>query len=102
MSPRTILCAAMLAASGGLGVAYLGADLPSSEIIDAVGKTKAAVLVLGLKGAVSVKEPMRELHRIAEKLPLPVELWVGGVRSADLVAADQNYTRRAPAGSRGA
>ena len=42
------LGAAMLAASSGLGVAYLGPDLPAREIVDSVRPAGAQVLVLGL------------------------------------------------------
>ena len=80
-----ILCAAMLAAAGGLGIAYLGPDLPHSEIMSAAKQTEAKVLVLGIKAAISGKETLKELHRFSEELPESVELWVGGVRSADLV-----------------
>ena len=42
------LGAAMLAASSGLGVAYLGPDLPAREIVESVKPAGAQVLVLGL------------------------------------------------------
>ena len=45
------LGAAMLAASAGLGVSYLGADLPAREIVDSVEPAGAQVLVLGLTTA---------------------------------------------------
>jgi MerR family transcriptional regulator, light-induced transcriptional regulator len=79
-----ILCAAMLAASGGIGVAYLGPDLPSAAIVDSAHKTKAGIVVLGVKAALSPKDSFKELYRISEALPSSIELWVGGVRSADV------------------
>ena len=45
------LGAAMLAASAGLGVSYLGADLPAREIVDSVEPAGAQVLVLGVTTA---------------------------------------------------
>jgi methylmalonyl-CoA mutase cobalamin-binding subunit len=75
----------MLAASAGLGVAYLGVDTPSQEIIDAAKKMEAAVVVLGLKAAISSKQSLMELHRILAGLPESTELWVGGVHSPDIV-----------------
>ena len=45
------LGAAMLAASSGLGVAYLGPDLPAREIVESVTSAGAQVLVLGLTTA---------------------------------------------------
>jgi DNA-binding transcriptional MerR regulator len=76
------LGAAMLAASAGLGVFYLGADLPAREIVDSVGPADAQVLVLGLTTAVADKTRERELKTIVRELPDGVELWAGG-RGAD-------------------
>ena len=49
------LGAAMLAASAGLGVSYLGADLPAREIVDSLEPAGAQVLVLGLTTAAADK-----------------------------------------------
>jgi DNA-binding transcriptional MerR regulator len=72
------LGAAMLAAGSGLGVAYLGPDLPAREIVESVRPAGAQVLVLGLTAtsAGTVKE--RELRTIVRDLPKEVELWAGG------------------------
>jgi MerR family transcriptional regulator, light-induced transcriptional regulator len=80
-----ILCAAMLAASGGLRIAYLGIDIPGLEIIEAAKRTNARVVVLGVKSAISSKDSLKEPGRVAEKLPESVEVWVGGIRSADAI-----------------
>ena len=72
------LGAAMLAASGGLGVAYLGPDLPARDIIDSVTPAGAQVLVLGLTTALGGKAKERELRTIVRGLPKDVELWTGG------------------------
>ena len=72
------LGAAMLAASAGLGVSYLGADLPASEIVDSVEPAGARVLVLGLTTAAAGKARERELKTIVRELPAGVELWAGG------------------------
>ena len=72
------LGAAMLAASSGLGVAYLGPDLPAREIVDSVKPARAQVLVLGLTTASAGKARERELRAIVRDLPTGVELWVGG------------------------
>ena len=72
------LGAAMLAASAGLGVSYLGADLPAREIVDSVGPAGAQVLVLGLTTAAADKARERELKTIVRDLPDGVELWAGG------------------------
>ena len=72
------LGAAMLAASSGLGVAYLGPDLPASEIVESVRPAGARVLVLGLTATSAAKTRERELRTIVRDLPKDVELWAGG------------------------
>jgi DNA-binding transcriptional MerR regulator len=72
------LGAAMLAASSGLGVAYLGPDLPAREIVESVRPAGAQVLVLGLTVTPAGKARERELRTIVHDLPKDVELWAGG------------------------
>ena len=82
------LGAAMLAASSGLGVAYLGPDLPARDIVDSVTPAGAHVLVLGLTTVSAGKARERELRTIVRGLRKDVELWTGGpgaVRHAAIV-----------------
>ena len=72
------LGAAMLAASSGLGVAYLGPDLPARDIVESVKPAGAHVLVLGLTATSAGKIKERELRTIVRDLPKDVELWAGG------------------------
>jgi cobalamin-dependent methionine synthase I len=72
------LGAALLAASSGLGVTYLGPDLPARDIVDAVKPAGAHVLVLGLTTALAAKSKQTELRAIVRRLPKDVELWIGG------------------------
>jgi DNA-binding transcriptional MerR regulator/methylmalonyl-CoA mutase cobalamin-binding subunit len=72
------LGAAMLAASSGLGVAYLGPDLPAREIVESVRPAGAQVLVLGLTATAAGKARERELRTVVRDLPKEVELWAGG------------------------
>ena len=72
------LGAAMLAASSGLGVAYLGPDLPAREIVESVTPAGAQVLVLGLTATSAGKAKERELRTIVRDLPKETELWAGG------------------------
>ncbi len=81
-----ILGAAMLAASSGLGVAYLGPDLPAGEIVAAAKATGARVVVLGLTTAPEGKSIERELRALARGLPADIEVWAGG-RGAERHAA---------------
>ena len=83
------LGAAMLAASSGLGVAYLGPDLPAREIVDSVKPAGAQVLVLGLTTASKGKKMERDIRAIVRDLPGDVELWAGGrgaVRHAAIIS----------------
>lgn len=72
-----ILAAAMLAASHGVGVTYLGPDLPADEILAARDASGATVVVLGvtMEDAPGLSN---ELQRLAGHLPPNVELWLGG------------------------
>jgi DNA-binding transcriptional MerR regulator len=76
------LGAAMLAAASGLGVAYLGPDLPARDILDSVLPTSARVLVLGLTTTAAVHATARDLRTIVRGLPKDVELWTGGPGAA--------------------
>ena len=87
------LGAAVLAASNGLGVAYLGPDLPARDIVDSVRAAGAQVLVLGLTAVPDGKAKERErraqereLRTIVRDLPLDIELWAGG-RGAERFAS---------------
>jgi methanogenic corrinoid protein MtbC1 len=72
------LGAALLAATSGLGVVYLGPDLPARDILASVKPSKAQVLVLGLTTTTARKTTERELRTIVDGLPRDIELWAGG------------------------
>ena len=76
------LAAAMLAASHGLSVTYLGPDLPSRALVAAVKASGAHALVLGLTLTDAAQPSERELKRIVRDLPPQVELWTGGAGTA--------------------
>lgn len=73
-----ILGAAMLAASAGTDVTYLGPDLPATEIVAAVTASRAQVVVLGLTLPTRDAATVREVRTLVRQLPPGVELWVGG------------------------
>jgi MerR family transcriptional regulator, light-induced transcriptional regulator len=82
------LGAAMLAASSGLGVTYLGADLPAEAITASVTPAGAQVLVVGITKTQASASIAREMRTLLRTLPRTVELWVGGRgvgRYADLI-----------------
>jgi cobalamin-dependent methionine synthase I len=72
------LGAAMLAASSGLGVVYLGPDLPAADIVESVKPAGAQVMVLGLTRVSGRRATEQELRAIVRDLPPDVELWAGG------------------------
>jgi DNA-binding transcriptional MerR regulator len=72
------LGAAMLAASSGLGVAYLGPDLPAVDIVESVKPAGAQVMVLGITRVPGGRATEQELRAIVRDLPPDVELWAGG------------------------
>jgi len=72
-----ILGAAMLAATQGFGVSYLGADLPAAQILEAV-QTAGGIAVLVLGATLPTRSLAHELRAIVRDLPGSVELWVGG------------------------
>lgn len=73
-----ILAAAMLAASQGLAVSYLGPDLPAAEIVAAAELANAQVLVLGITLSSGGAQGTKEVRAIVRDLPPRIELWVGG------------------------
>lgn len=82
-----ILVSAMLAAGGGLGITYLGANLPGDEIVFAAHKVAPQAVVLGFIGANGAKVGLAEIQKVAHKLPAQIELWVGGTRNDEMIEA---------------
>jgi DNA-binding transcriptional MerR regulator/methylmalonyl-CoA mutase cobalamin-binding subunit len=81
------LGAAMIAASRGYRVTYLGPDLPPRVIVEAATAAHARVLVLGVTMGGDRRERERDVRAIARALPEAVELWLGGARAAGLSMA---------------
>jgi DNA-binding transcriptional MerR regulator/methylmalonyl-CoA mutase cobalamin-binding subunit len=81
-----ILTAAMLTAAAGVGVIYVGADLPAADIVLAARKTDADVALLSLSTAPN-KETLEELDFVARKTPRTTALWLGGAAELNLKAA---------------
>lgn len=79
-----ILLAAMLTAGGGLGIVYLGTNLPAEEIVRAAHKTAPQAVVLGVVGTSGVKAASQEVQAVADKLPAQIELWLGGIKEPEL------------------
>lgn len=82
-----LLLAALLAATRGWRVVYLGADLPAEEIARAIRLTKSRYLGLSVVASENV-ETGRELEEVARLLPSETRVWVGGedaTRHRDLI-----------------
>ena len=71
------LAASMLAAAGGLGVIPLGADLPADEIVLAMRKSGADVLLLSVNKTPD-GEILDDLLLIGRKVQKSALLWLGG------------------------
>jgi MerR family transcriptional regulator, light-induced transcriptional regulator len=86
--------AAMLTAIAGLGVVYLGPNLPAGEIATAAADVAAAVVVAAVTG-----EAADTASRVAEirgALDPRVELWVGGRNAADVTGNSRGRRRIVP------
>ncbi len=79
-----ILLSAMLTVGGGLGIVYLGTNLPAEEIVGAAHKTAPQAVVLGLIGVNGAKVSSQEVQTVANKLPAQIELWVGGIKEPEI------------------
>jgi methanogenic corrinoid protein MtbC1 len=73
-----ILTAALLAVGQGIGVVYLGTDLPAKEILRAAKKTNVDLVLLGITRTRGNARSVREARRVADGLPKGKTLWVGG------------------------
>ncbi len=73
-----VLAAAMLATASGLGVVYLGADLPPEDVAQAARRTGARAVVLGLTGADDAPGLLEGALAVVAALPRSVEVLVGG------------------------
>jgi MerR family transcriptional regulator, light-induced transcriptional regulator len=71
-----ILLVALLAATRGWRVVYVGADLPADEIAYAVRLTNSRYLALSLVGELPNTE--EEFRALAKSLPAATRVWVGG------------------------
>lgn len=79
-----ILAAALLAAAGGLGVVYVGADVPARLIVDSAARSGVDVVVLAVIYSASTRELRRQVDYVANHLPGRLELWVGGPLPTDV------------------
>jgi DNA-binding transcriptional MerR regulator/methylmalonyl-CoA mutase cobalamin-binding subunit len=77
-----ILMVALLLRAAGVGVSYLGPDLPAAEILGAAQRAGAAVVGIGVVDGGNAPRAVQELRAIDAGLPNGTELWVGGRAAA--------------------
>ena len=73
-----ITAAAMLAAAGGLGVVYLGADLPCADVVEAVRRTGGRAVVMALTRLDLGPSAVESVRSVVDGVPAGVEVFVGG------------------------
>ncbi len=81
-----ILAGAMLAVGHGLGVSYLGPNLPAREVLPAVAKSNPQAVVLGIMKTNATPAVLEDVHQLAAELPLSSELWLGGSGASTISA----------------
>ena len=72
------LGAALLAAAGGLGIVYLGPDMPADDIMAVTAAVRLEVVVLGVTTLGDPVKIDRELALLCRRLAPEIELWLGG------------------------
>lgn len=87
-----ILLVAVLVAESGLGLCYLGPDLPADEVVRAAARASVNVVGLSLVNEPNRSKALEELRQIERQLPLRTELWLGG-RDARAAAVDLGSSR---------
>jgi DNA-binding transcriptional MerR regulator/methylmalonyl-CoA mutase cobalamin-binding subunit len=73
-----LAAAAMLAAAGGLGVFYLGADLPTADVVEAARRTGARAVVLAMTRLELGPSSVNSVRAVVDGVPAGVEVYVGG------------------------
>jgi DNA-binding transcriptional MerR regulator len=88
-----LLSAALLAATAGYGVVYLGQDLPADDIAHAAATAGARIVIVSLTtpGAVT----RAEVRKLAS-LPAGVELWMGGPAAEAFLPVAGEHARLVP------
>lgn len=81
-----LLTAAMLAASRGIGVIYLGPNLPAEEIARAVRQVTPTAVLIGVSGTDEAERALREIDDLSTRIPLKTEFWLGGTVTEEQVA----------------
>jgi DNA-binding transcriptional MerR regulator/methylmalonyl-CoA mutase cobalamin-binding subunit len=73
-----LLLAALVILEAGVGVSYLGVDLPAADILAGVERTRVPVLGLSVVNGENRGRAVAEIQAITQDLPHDVTLWLGG------------------------
>jgi DNA-binding transcriptional MerR regulator len=82
-----LLIAALLIADAGIGICYLGIDLPAADISEAAHRSGAAVVGLGLANADNRPSAIDAVGQIERDLSPRCEIWLGGREAASVAGA---------------
>jgi methanogenic corrinoid protein MtbC1 len=82
-----LLMSAMICASRGFKVHYLGADMPPAEIARFAREMDAAIVALSVVLKERLSEVPPQLATLAASLPADTAIWVGGSASSMLADA---------------
>jgi len=74
-----ILLSCLLAASQHCSCYYVGPDLPWEDLLKAGEQLKPAVIVIGTVNTPPAPSLIENLTHLAEALPHPIQLWIGGL-----------------------
>ena len=83
-----VLMVALLAASRGIPVVFLGPDTPVAELATAARRTRAAVVGVSLVRVDDAAATVAALHELAAQLGPGTALWIGGRDAGGLPPAD--------------
>jgi DNA-binding transcriptional MerR regulator/methylmalonyl-CoA mutase cobalamin-binding subunit len=83
-----IMMCALLAASRNVRCHYLGVDLPAEDLATYATRVKADVIALSLITSENRASAVAELARLAELLPVQIELWAGGMALAQIASRE--------------
>jgi DNA-binding transcriptional MerR regulator/methylmalonyl-CoA mutase cobalamin-binding subunit len=87
-----LLLTSLTFVDAGVGVLYLGVDIPAGEIVEAGRRSGVRVVGLGFVNGDIRQSLLAEARRVERALPAEVELWLGG-REARAIASELDQTR---------
>lgn len=88
-----ILLSCLLAASQHCRCYYVGPDLPWEDLLKASDQLKPAVIALSIVNTPTAPEMIESMNHLADALPNPVQLWIGGL-GAQLLKERQQLPAR--------